>query len=146
MTAFYMNEAAFDLPDVGFVDKTVTYLEAPVQDDEAVALVIERAPLEKAQTLRDLAAAHVTEARTNLRAYDLMFEREREISGIPALDFGAKWRDDDGLVYTRHIHLIIGETAMVLASEGPFHHRELMDRYVEHVAASLAPRHVAGEA
>jgi hypothetical protein len=133
----YMNEAAFDLPDAGFVDRTVTYLEGKSPRGTDIVLLVERSPFPEGKTLRQSASQHVNDARKRLRAYAVLFERDSEVAGLPAIDIGVRWRDDKGMVYTRQAHLAVGDTLLIVAGEAPLDEREHCDTCVEHVLASL---------
>lgn len=135
-----MNEAAFDLPEVGFVDRSVTYLEAPIGDgDESISLVVERASAEE----RDLARIvdeHIADARKRLRGYAPIHRRERTVERMPALDLAARFVDDDGSAYTRSVHLVLDDVWILIASEGPAEHRGFCDECLEHVLSTLRLR------
>jgi hypothetical protein len=137
MSAYYMNEASFDLPDVGFVDRTVTYLEGKAPSGVSVALMVERSRLPEGKSLRQMATAHMADGKKRLRGYSVLFERVTEIAGTDAIEMAARWRDDAGLVYSRQAHLVLGPTMLILAGESPIEEREFCDAFVEHVLASL---------
>ncbi len=140
MGDYYTNEAAFDLPEVGFVDQTVTYLEAPVGEDEQIALMIEREAMPEGKSLAEAVAQHIAEARARLGNYSVMFERTREVDGAEALEYAARWRDEDGMVYTRTAHLARGGRWFIYATEGPLEHRGLCDEMLDHVLSTLRMR------
>ena len=134
-----MNEASFDLPGVGFVDRTVTYLEGKAPSGAAVVLMVERSPFPEGKSLRQAASAHVNDGKKRLRGYSLLFDRVSEIAGAPAIELGARWRDDAGLVYSRQAHLVLGPTLLIVAGESPMEEQEFCDAFVAHVLASLRP-------
>lgn len=141
MSAYYMNEAMFDLPDGAFVDRTVTYMEGTAPSGADVVLMVERHPFPAGKSLRQVAAEHVNDARKRLRGYTVIFQRDVEVASVPAIDFGVRWRDKDGTpVYTRHTHLALGSTWLIVAGEAPVVDREFCDGYVDHVLGSLRLR------
>lgn len=141
MGSFYMNEAMFDLPDAGFVDRTVTYLAGSSPSGKGVLLLVERRPLPVDTSLRQVAAALGKDARTRFMGYQVLFEREIEVASQPALDVGARWRAESGEpVYVRRAHLAVGETWLIITGEAPIVEREFCDAYVDHVLASLRIR------
>jgi hypothetical protein len=139
MSAYYMNEASFDLPEVGFVDRTVTYLEGKSPGGVTVVLMVERSRLPEGKSLRQMASAHMNDGKKRLRGYTLLFDRVSEIAGASAIELGARWRDDAGLVYSRQAHLVLGPSLLVLAGETPIEEREFCDAYMDHILASLQP-------
>lgn len=77
--SFYMNEAMFDLPDAGFVDRTVTNLVGTSPSGVDVLLVVERRPLPENKSLQQIAAEHGRDAMKRLFGYKVIFEREIEV-------------------------------------------------------------------
>ncbi|MFT3765156.1 MAG: DcrB-related protein [Minicystis sp.] len=141
MGSFYMNEAMFDLPDAGFVDRTVTYLVGSSPDGNGVLLLVERRPLPVDKSLRQVVDALGKDAMTRFPGYRVLFEREIEVAAQPALDVGARWRADSGEpVYVRRTHLALGETWLIITGEVPIAEREFCDAYVDHVLTSLRIR------
>jgi hypothetical protein len=137
-----MNEAMFDLPDAGFVDRTVTYLAGRSPGGHGVLLLAERRPLPEGVSLRDIVAAFGRDAMARFRGYQVLFEREIEVASRPALDVGARWRAEASgePVYVRRTHFALGETWLIIAGEAPLAEREFCDAYTDHVLASLRIR------
>ena len=141
MGAFYMNEAMFDLPEVGFDDRTVTYLEATSPTGGDVVLLVERHPIPVGKSLRQATAEHMSDARKRLRGYSVITQRDVEVCDLPAIDVGVRWRDDNGApIYTRQTHLILGGLWLIVAGEAPIADKEFCDGYVDHVLGSLRLR------
>lgn len=128
-----MNEAAFDLPEVKFSDQSVTYLETNAGPEGRAAILVERNPVDSKRGLTDLASAHVNDARKRLRGYEIIEQSERDLAGVPAIEVRSKWRDDDGMVYTRSVHVLLGDMHMVLSTEGALEGRPLCDATFDHV-------------
>lgn len=135
-----MNDAAFDLPEASFVDRTITYLEGKSPSGTDVVLMIERAPFPDGQTLRQAVAEAVRDARARLPRYEVLFEREADVAEGAALEVGARWRDEGGVVYTRQTHLVLGATLVSIIGEAPLEEREFCDAYIAHVVSSLRAR------
>lgn len=136
-----MNEAMFDLPEGGFVDRTVTYLEGTAPSGADVVLLVERHPFTPGKSLRQLAAGHMDDARKRLRGYSVLFQRDVEVAGTPAIDVGVRWRDEDGVpVYTRQTHVGLGSTWLIVAAEAPVADREFCDASIDHVLSSMQLR------
>lgn len=128
-----MNEAAFDLPEVKFSDQSVTYLETSAGPDARAAILVERNPIEPQRSLRDVASAHVNDARKRLRGYEILEQSERDLAGVPAIEVRSKWRDDDGMVYTRSVHVLLGDMHMVISTEGALESRPVCDATFDQV-------------
>lgn len=141
MGAFYMNEAMFDLPELGFTDRTVTYLEATSPNGGDVVLLVERHPLPEGKSLRQAAAEHVSDARKRLRGYTVLAQRDSEIAELPAIDISVRWRDDEGApIYTRQAHFALGTSWLIVAGEAPIADKDFCDGYINHVLESLRLR------
>jgi hypothetical protein len=140
MVAFYMNDAAFELPETRCVDHTLTHLDVTVSDGELVVLLVERTPCPPGRTLREIVDHHVAEASKRLRAYRVLFQREREIAGVPGLEAGVRWRNDDGDVYTRHAHIVVGGTWLMIAGEAPLADWAACDACLDEVLGSFRLR------
>ena len=141
MPAYYTNDARFELPDVGFVDRTVTYLVGKSPGGADVILLVERRPLHREQSLRQAVARIGTDALQRLRGYTVLGEREIEVASLPAIDVSARWRTDAGEpIYARRTHLVLGATWLVIACEAPIASRESCDAYVDQVLATFQLR------
>lgn len=140
MSTYYMNEAAFDVPPVGFVDQSVTYLEAPVGDgDEHIVLMVERHPAEDRE-LGAIVGEHLLDARKRLRSYVVLEQKERVVEEVAAIDLAARFVDDDGTAYTRSVHMVSHGLWLIIAAEGPFEHRGACDECLEHVLSTFRLR------
>lgn len=138
MTAYYMNEAMFDLPDAEFVDRSVTYLRGTTPTRADALMLVERRILEEDQPLRSAVAQLGNDAKEELRGYSVMFERDVEVAGQPAIDVGARWREEDGTpMYTRRVHLALGTTWMIFAGEVPMVDRDFCDAHINQIVGSL---------
>jgi hypothetical protein len=136
-----MNEAMFDLPEAGFVDRSVTYLLGTSPGGAAVLLLIERRPFPAGKSLRQVVTDHGRDAARRFMGYQVILEREVQVASCPALDVGARWRTEEGEpIYARRAHLSLGSIWLMITGEAPFAEREFCDAYVDHVLASLRLR------
>lgn len=141
MGAFYMNEAMFELPEAGFVDRTVTHLEGTSPSGAGVTLLVERHPLPEGKSLRQAAADHVSDEGKRLRAHTVLFQRDTTVGELPAIDIGMRWRNDTGApIFTRQTHFILGSLWMIVGGEAPMGEREFCESYVDSVLGSLRLR------
>jgi hypothetical protein len=136
VSEYLMNEARFDLPD-GFVDRTITYFEGRSESGADHILSIERHPVPKGKSLRELVAQHQLEGRKKLRGFTVIFEREAKVGEEPAIEVATRWRAEDVMVYTRQFHFVLGDTWLIAACEGPLEERVLGDRLIEHVVGTM---------
>ncbi len=137
---YYMNEAAFELPDLGLADRTVSRLEGTSDQGRAWSVLVHRGPWLEGQTLAEVAAANLHEARKRLRAHAVLWEREGEVSGRPALEMGARWRGEKGAVYTRQAHVALDGGWLLFAGNAAVEEREACDARMEHLLATFRLR------
>jgi len=136
-----MNEGVFDLPDAGFVDHTVTYLQGHTPSGSGVLIMVERRPLAAGATLREVVVAQGKEEATRYRNYRVLFEREIDVASRVAIDVGVRWRVDRGeSVYVRRVHMVHGSVWLVVTGETTLADQDACDGYVNHVVGSLQLR------
>lgn len=140
MARYYVDEAAFDLPDIGLVDRTATRLEAFSPEGDELALRVNRARLPAGKTLSDLVSENVRNAEINLRAHKVLFRRDVEIAGHPAVEIASEWHGNQGMIYTRQAHLAVEGTWIVFSGNVPLAERAACDQVVEHATATFRVR------
>lgn len=140
MSVYYTNDAAFELPDTECTDVTLTHLETRTESGESLTLLVERNPYPEGFTLRQVVDNHVGEAMKHLRRYSVLFQQEREIAGLPAIEVGVRWRNDDGDVYTRHAHIEVSGTWLMIAGEAMLPERAACDALMEEVLSTFRLR------
>jgi hypothetical protein len=140
MATYFMNEAAFDLPDIGFVDRTVTYFEAASPKGGGLVLLVERTPLEEGASLEAMVDKHVSETQKRLVGYALLGKGAGTIEGSPTIEVAAKWRHESGMVYSRHVHVVHRGSWLIFAGESPLEDRPHCDAYMDHVVQSIRLR------
>lgn len=134
---FYMNEAAFELPDLPMVDVTVTAIDATTPSGDPIGIRVHRAPLPPKKTLREIVADHVAEANRSLPSYGLEDQREIEVAGVPAIAIAARWRGKTGMNYTRHAHLAVQGLWLIVSVNGGLGDIAAVDHVMDHVLSTL---------
>lgn len=141
MPNFYINEAAFDLPELGFVDETIHVLRAKAIDDGDVSVLVFRSPVSEGKSLREVVASHHDAERRTLAGYAVLFEREIEVASSLVVESALRFRGEGGMMYQRNAHLLVPDHQhLLVAVNGPFEHSELCDRTMEHVLSTLQLR------
>jgi hypothetical protein len=140
MSIYYINEAAFDLPDVGFIDRTVTSFEIITPSNRAHSLTVNRSPIPDDRDLGALVDANVRDADRRLRGHKVLFRRELEIGSCPAIEIAAEWRGKMAGVYTRQAHLDADGCWLVFAGSAPLDDRAACDEIMDHVLSTLRLR------
>ena len=146
MSVYYTNEAAFDLiegegeGEGTYADRSVTVLVREAPSGGAVTLTIERHPMPVGKSLRELVKAHVGQTTLMKRGVAVLFEREREAGGAPAIEVGLRSRGDDGMMFTHEAHVAAGGTRLLFAANAAFADRDAASAQVEHALDSLRLR------
>ncbi len=136
MPAYQTNDTKLEVPD-GFIDRTVTRLDAKTANGSTISIMMHRTPLLEGQALADAVASHIRDAASGLRAHAVLENREAQVAGQPAFDIAMRWRDDDGMVYAREAHAEIEGTWLILTATGPLEERELCDSCFEYVIPTI---------
>jgi hypothetical protein len=137
MAAYYTNEGAFDLPEVGFEDRTVHVFEAELRGEDELGLIICRTKMPEGKSLRDVVAAHVTQEAKRLGGYSILEERETLRAGVPAIEVFSRWRHEGKVVYQRQAHLGAPGLWLLFAMSAPLADRDHCDRTMEHILTSF---------
>jgi hypothetical protein len=137
---YYTNWAAFDLPDVPFVDRTTHCLELLDPEHLGVLLVVVRETFPEGKTLRELAAGRVAEEMARIRGFTLLSNEQGEWSGMPAVEVTSRWRHEGRAIYQRQAHLALGDSWTYFSVNGPLEHKDACDAYMARIRASLQPR------
>jgi hypothetical protein len=133
---YLTNDASFELDGV-FTDHTVHDLAAPLDDGARLGLWLTREPLPEGGTLRDAASTIVARRSQRLEAFRLLEEREREVGGAEAIEFSARFREGEAVVYERQAHFASGSVWYCLTTRAPFADRAACDEAMEGVVATL---------
>jgi len=140
MPNYYVNEAAFALPEKGFADRTLHRLESPLADTEPMGLEIRRVALEPGKSLRQLVDAEVAATKLKVNGFTIVEDVELPIDGAPAIVLRARLRALDMPYYQRQAHVAFEKTWLSFIVTGPFAERATCDQTFERIVHSLAWR------
>ncbi|NUO49675.1 MAG: DcrB-related protein [Polyangiaceae bacterium] len=136
MPSYVTNDSRFEVPD-GFVDRTVTRLEARTENGATILIMVHKSRFVEEQHLDDAVASHLKDASANLRAHSVLANREARLAGHPAYDIAMRWREDDGMVYMREMHADVDGTWFIVSSTGPLEERETCDSCFEYMIPTI---------
>jgi hypothetical protein len=137
MATYFTNEGAFDLPDVGFRDRTVHLFELELEEGGEVGLIVCRSKMPPGKTLREIVEVHVTHEAKKLGGFKILDERDATWAGVPAIEVCSRWRSDGKVLYQRQTHMAIPDTWILFGLTGPIAEREGCDRMMDHVLSSF---------
>jgi hypothetical protein len=137
MATYFTNEGAFDLPEVGFVDRTVHLFELELEQGGEVGLIVCRSKMPVGRTLRELVEAHVTHEAKKLGGFKILEERETSWAGLPAIEVCSRWRSEGKVVYQRQAHIAAAELWLLFGMTAPLDQREACDQLLDHVLSSF---------
>jgi hypothetical protein len=134
---FYMNEAVFELPEMGFVDHTVTAIDAKTANGADIGIRVHRSALPGEKTLREIVDAHVAEATRSLPAYSLLWKRDATIADAGAIELGARWRGDDYMNYSRQAHFAVQGLWLLISVNTTLEEIDAADLAIDRVLSTL---------
>jgi len=137
MATYFTNEGAFDLPDVGFIDRTVHLFEMELETGGDVGLIVCRSKMPAGKTLRQVVEVHVTHEAKKLGGFKVLEEREANWAGVPAIEICSRWRSDGKVLYQRQAHLAVTGLWMLFGMTAPLTEREGCDRLMDHVLSTF---------
>jgi hypothetical protein len=137
MATYFTNEGAFDLPDVGFVDRTVHLFELTLPKGGDVGLIVCRSKMPAGKSLRELVEAHVTHEAKKLGGYKILEQRETTWAGVPAIEILSRWRSEGKAIYQRQAHLAAPGTWILFGMTAPVGEQEGCDELFDHILTSF---------
>ncbi len=137
---YYLNEAAFELPDAGFVDRSIHRLETVTAGGKDFTVVVIRNPLAPGKSVRDVFVEHQDRERRSLLGWTSLAEREVDIDGCPAIEACIRWKSDRGMVYQRQLHLGFDREVLVVVANGAMEEREACDATMDRIVATFRVR------
>ena len=140
MGEIHLQDGYFELPEVGFVDRTVHVFEAPIGGDDELGLLVCRSVFPAGKSLREVVTAHVKHEGARLAGYAVLDEREGMVAGVPAIEIFARFRHEGGLVYQRQAHLAAPGTWLFFASSAPYARRDGCDAVMDAVLETFVLR------
>jgi len=137
MAAYYIDEAVFELPDLGFVDCTLHRLESPLSGGDALTIEVRRAPIERGKSVRQLVDGEHAAQRSKHDGFQIIQDAETSIGGAGAIVTRARLRALDA-VYSQHKgHVAHGDTWITFAVTGPQREQAACEEAFERVLTSL---------
>lgn len=140
MGLYYTNELAFELPQLPFVDETVTMLHAKTEGGRNITMILQRFPMPADRSVRDIAQDHVTQAQRTLPAYALLEERPIELAGREGLEITVRWRGEKSMIYTRQAFFTLPGLWLLLAGNADMIDRAYCDQTFEHMVRTMRLR------
>lgn len=140
MASYYLNEAALELPDRPFVDKTIHGLSSTLPSGKTLGVLVHRRPVEPGRDLGTIVDEHVALNERRLLGYVVLEQVRTEVDGVPGVLLKARWRRDGATFYQAQLHVLRGGKAMIFAASAPIEERALCDETLDRVRATLAFR------
>ncbi len=140
MATYYVDEAAFELEDGAFDDRTVHVLQAPEASAHDVGILLSRSPLAAGSTLREHVLRHCDHEARAFRAYKRLDSRELDVDGAPALEVSTEWRGSGGRVFQRQLFIGLRGRVLLLGVTSPLAERPLAEAHYARALATLRLR------
>lgn len=140
MPTYYVNEAAFTLPDLGFVDRTLHRLESPLPGEDPLGVEIRRLPMPAGKSLRQLVDEEIAATKEKVSGFTLAEDAEVALAGAPAIVVRARFRARDAVYVRLEAHVALEETWITLVVTGPSVERAACEETFDRIVQSLAWR------
>jgi hypothetical protein len=140
MASYYMNEAAFELPEAGFVDETTHALESTLPSGGKLGVFVHRRRVDPGLTLRAAVDEHIALNDTRLALYEVVDQQPVAAGGVPAIALRARYRLGGVTFEHRQLYLVRGGQRMIFAVSAPVDEVEARDEAFDALVASLAFR------
>jgi hypothetical protein len=147
MPSYYVNEAMFVLPELGFVDHTLHRLELPQPGTEGtregstpldpLGIEIRRVRMEPGKGLRELVDGDTAATQAKVNGFTILDQTEVAVSDAPAILLRARFRARDMAYYQLKAHVALDRTWMIFAVTAPFAERVRCDETFERMLESL---------
>ncbi len=138
MPVYYMNEGAFELPEVAR-DRT-THVVEMVEQGHDLTLIVSRSPLPEGKSLRQAAQGLVLEENARLSGYLVLAERETTWADVPALEIASRWRHEGRAIYQVKAHLALGTAWTFFGLSAPFDGRATADACFDRMRQTIRLR------
>jgi hypothetical protein len=139
MGTYYANEAAFDLPDLGFVDRTINVLEATTDAGE-IGMFVHRSSLPPGKSLRQIMTEQLAQEHRALAAHAILFEREATVAGSPAFQVGTQWRGKKIMVYQHLAFVALHDVWLLIGVNAPVERSDAADAVMDHILRTFKAR------
>lgn len=147
MPNYYVNEAMFALPDLGFVDHTLQRLELPLSgaagpsDDapsvDPLGIEIRRVPMERGKSLRELVEGDTAATTAKVNGFTVLDRTEVALSDAPAVLLRTRFRARDVAYYQLKAHVAVARTWIVFVVTAPFAERAACDETFDRMLQTL---------
>jgi hypothetical protein len=142
VSTYYLDEAAFTLPDLGFVDRTLHRLESPLPDadgasDDPLGVEIRRLPIERGKRLRELVDGDIASTRAKVNGFMVLDEVSISLSGAPAILVRSRFRARDVAYCQLKAHAQLEATWLTVVVTGPYRERAACDEAFDRIVQSL---------
>jgi hypothetical protein len=118
VSVHYVNEAVFELPDLGFVDLTVHVLET-MDPEDPFSITVLRKALGPDVDLATAVAAHVDHQGRAMSRHRVLARRDIELGGVPGLELEVSWRHGAEQRYQLQAHLDVAGIWLLVTGTAP---------------------------
>lgn len=140
MANYYVNEAAIDLPERVFVDKTVHALEAKLPSGQTLAVFVHRRPIEGGKSLRELVNENTALNEMRLSAFAVLDEVQADVGGLPGILLRTRWRLEGQAFYQRQAHVAVEGKLMIFAVSAPIDEEAACDETFDSILQTITWR------
>ncbi len=137
MPSYYLNEAMFTLPKLGFVDRTLHRLASPLAGDDEIGIEIRRLPLSPGKSLRQLVDADIEKTQANVNGFSVVEMADAALNGVPAIVLRTRLRARDEVFQQRQAHVVFEAMWVSIVVTGPSRERVACDEAFERIVKTI---------
>ena len=136
MPTYLMEDASFDLLDVGFDDQTIHLLESSA-GGHVGKILVDRGRLKPGASTPDFARARSLRDAKAFDGWKVLAERESDHGGVLVSEIAARFRAEDETMYQRRAHFVIDGSAIAITARGAFAASAEIDAWMDQVLGTL---------
>jgi hypothetical protein len=140
MASYYLNEAVFDRSERPFVDKTIHGLEAKLESEATLGVLVHRTPVAGDKPLRALVDENVALNKKRLIGYDVLEECAAPVGGVAGILLRTSWRNERRALYQAQAHVVVDGRYMVFAVSAPLDERAACEETFDSILTTLTWR------
>lgn len=140
MASYYLNEAAIDLPERAFSDKTIHGLEAKLPGEKTLGVFVHRRSVEGHKSLRELVDEQVKLNEQRLMGFTVLDDEGTVVGGVPGVVLKTRWRSEKKELCQLQAHVVREGQHMIFAVSGPLDERAACDETFDSILSTLTWR------
>lgn len=137
MAGFKSEEVTFEAPS-GWEDKTIVAFAAPAQPGKfSPNVVMTKDALKPGESLRSYADRQIMELARRLEGFDLLESGERDLGGLPALEYRFAWRSEHAELHQHTVMCAVADRVLTFTGTATHDDEATLDDAMEQLLATI---------